>query len=336
MRIAVVAPLVTPIAEPHLGGSQALLADIARGLSRRGHDVDVFAARGSSVDGVNVVDVGVDAGALADSLFRAGATQSDSEAMRDAFAKVYDTLDGYDIVHNHAFDAPAIELADGHVIHTLHLPPDERIARALQACDDATVACVSEFSASAWSPYVVVGAILRNGVPVEQIEWSTEPDDFVLYAGRLSPEKGVAEAVEIAKGAGVEITIAGGAYDEEYAQRFASMSVGSLAREDLWRLMARAAAVLCPVKWDEPFGLVAAEAQAAGTPVIGFRRGALPEVVDDGVTGALVTNVDEAVEALRDVERFDRTACRRHAEATLAIDATLDAHEELYRKVVAR
>jgi glycosyltransferase involved in cell wall biosynthesis len=100
--------------------------------------------------------------------------------------------------------------------------------------------------------------------------------------------------------------------------------------------MAESRAVLCPVRWDEPFGLVAAEAQAAGTPVIGFRRGGLSEVVRDGVTGALVDEGDltAAARALAAVEAYGREACRRHAEATLRLEATIDAHEDLYGRLL--
>src|SRR4051794_33404753 len=104
MRIALVAPLVTPIREPQLGGSQALLADIAQGLTRRGHDVTVFAASGSSIGGVDVVDTGVDSDALVETLFRAGSGSRSSDAARDAFASVYERIRDFDVVHNHAFD----------------------------------------------------------------------------------------------------------------------------------------------------------------------------------------------------------------------------------------
>src|SRR5688572_33507459 len=112
MRIAIVAPLVTAIREPQLGGSQALVADIATGLTGGGHDVSVFAATGSSIADVRVVDVGVDPDALASTLFRAGADPVDDRAAIDAFTQTYShvSAERWDIVHNHAFDAPAISL----------------------------------------------------------------------------------------------------------------------------------------------------------------------------------------------------------------------------------
>ena len=340
MRIALVAPLVSAIREPQLGGSQAIVADLASALTVRGHDVDVFAATGSRIDGVHVVDTGVDPESLQSSLFRADRPHSATEASRGAFAKTYDlvrTAD-YDIVHNHAFDAPAIELAAGlPMVHTLHLGPQPDIAEALNG-SEATVVCVSESQRDQWERVTRVDAVIRNGVPVDRIAWSNDGGPAALYAGRFSPEKGTAEAIDIALVAGVPITVVGHPYDAGYARllharfhdRLEVRFRESMPRPDVWRLMASSCALLCPIKWDEPFGLTAAEAQAAGTPVIGFRRGALPEVVDEGVTGALVNDVAGAAEVLRAVDRFDRTRCRRHAELHLALDATVDAHEKLY------
>ncbi|MGH3393322.1 MAG: glycosyltransferase, partial [Streptosporangiaceae bacterium] len=132
MRVALVAPLVTTIAEPQAGGSQAFLSDLARGLVRRGHDVDVYAAAGSRIPGVRVIDTGIDPAALAATLFRAGGPADGSAAgdpgpARAAFGTVYAAVrqSRYDVVHNHAFDVPAVELATGlgaPVVHTLHLP----------------------------------------------------------------------------------------------------------------------------------------------------------------------------------------------------------------------
>ncbi len=104
----------------------------------------------------------------------------------------------------------------------------------------------------------------------------------------------------------------------------------------LWRIIAGAAAVLCPVGWDEPFGLVAAEAQACATPVVAYRRGGLQDIIVDGVTGFLVApgDSDAAASALCRATELDRTGCRRHAEAQLDIEAVLDAHERAYRDIV--
>src|SRR5260370_11499379 len=131
------APLVTAIREPQRGGSQAFVSDLARGLVGRGHEVHVYAASGSQIPGVEVIDTGVDPGSLADALYRAfGPKGPEPAAAERAFALAYMSVRKfrYDVIHNHAFDAPAVRLAtalDAPVVHTVHLPPDEAVAPAL-------------------------------------------------------------------------------------------------------------------------------------------------------------------------------------------------------------
>jgi UDP-glucose:tetrahydrobiopterin glucosyltransferase len=350
-----VAPLVAAMREPHLGGSQAFVADLARGLVERGHDVHLYAASGSRVAGVAVIDTGVDHRALKATLYRVGApAQHDGAAAVTAFGAVYSAIDErrYDVVHNHAFDAPAITLAGGAaaaVVHTLHLPPDPGVAAALSKArrdqKPPTIACVSCSQAAAWRVHVNVDALLPPYVPTRSIPFAETAVPGALFAGRLSPEKGAAEAIEIARGAGLSIDVFGDVYDARYAReriepcrRLPGVAIHrGVARTVLWEEMARASVVLCPARWEEPFGMVAAEAQACGTPVVAFARGALAEVIVDEVTGFLVPpdRVDAAVEAVRESASLSRARCRQHAESELDLERTLDAHEHLYERLAA-
>jgi glycosyltransferase involved in cell wall biosynthesis len=354
MKIAIMAPLVTAIREPQRGGSQAFVSDLARGLAGRGHEVHVYAASGSQIPGVKVIDTGVDPQALAGTLYRAfEPAGSESAAAESAFASAYKSVQQtrYDVIHNHAFDAPAIRLATAlpaPVVHTLHLPPDEAVVAALRHADRCgktpTVAAVSVFQASAWRRIVRVDAILPPYVPTSVIPWSRTGGDGAVFAGRLSPEKGAAEAIDIARSAGVRIDVYGDTYDAQYSrdqigQRRALPGVAvhqALPRASLWLAMARAAVFLCPARWDEPFGMAAAEAQACGTPVVAFRRGGLSEVIADGVTGFLVPpgNIRAAADAVRRTAGISRPACRDYAEGHLDLERSLDAHERLYRRMV--
>jgi glycosyltransferase involved in cell wall biosynthesis len=354
MRVALIAPLVAPIREPQRGGSQAFICDLARGLIDRGAEVTLYAASGSDVPGVTVVDVGVDPRVLSSSLYRAsGGGAADSAATEDAFAAVYSAVreSQYDVIHNHAFDAPAISLATAlpaPVVHTLHLPPDDAVSAALRraASDDLppAVATVSAFQERAWRRAVPVDAILPSYVPTSLIRWSRTASVGAVFAGRLSPEKGAAEAIEIAQAAGVGIDLYGDSYDADYAERIHSRGDDpgvtlhpAVPRSTLWEAMARATVVLCPAGWDEPFGMVAAEAQACGTPVVAFERGGIGEVVVDGVTGFLVPprDIGSAADAIGRASRLSRVACRAHATRGLDLERSLDAHERIYRRVVA-
>jgi len=378
MKIAIMAPLVTAIREPQLGGSQAFVSDLARGLVGRGHEVHVYAASGSTVPGVTVIDTGADPEALAGTLYRAvvpaeagqpgagqpgaaqpgagqpGASPAESAraAAHAAFAAAYARMRDarYDVIHNHAFDAPAVRLAATvpvPVLHTLHLPPDETVTAALEevarSARPPAVATVSAFQATAWRRVVRVDAVLPPNVPTQVIPYSATAGHGAVFAGRLSPEKGAAEAIDIAAAAGLSIDVYGDAYDEGYVRdritpRRAMLGVRThkaIPRASLWTAMSKAAVVLNPVYWDEPFGMVAAEAQACGTPVVAFRRGGLTEVIEDAVTGFLVPpgDVQAAVEAVGRTASISRAACRRHAERHLDLDQSLDAHERVYRQM---
>jgi glycosyltransferase involved in cell wall biosynthesis len=355
MKVAIVAPQVSAIREPQGGGSQAFVSDLARGLAGRGHEVHVYAATGSEIPGVTVIDTGVDPRSMLATLYRADSSAArDQDAAASAFAGVYARVQEtrYDVVHNHAFDAPAIGLASAlstPMVHTLHLPPDPAIAAALRDAARTprppAVAGVSAFQARAWEKFVRVDAILPPYVPTRVIAWSRSAGNGAVFAGRLSPEKGAAEAIDIARAAGIAIDVYGDAYDPDYAReqigpRRAEPGVvvhPGVARTSLWTVMARAAVVICPARWDEPFGMAAAEAQACGTPVVAFRRGGLSEIIADGVTGFLVApdDIRAAADSVRRVTGISRSACRSHAERHLDLERSLDAHEQLYGRVVS-
>ena len=361
MKIAVVAPLVLAIREPQRGGAQAFVSDLARGLAGRGHDVHVYAATGSQIPEVEVIDTGIDPERLAGTLYRASGPAAGAPgegdpaaaaAAESAFSTVYTAVRAarYDVIHNHAFDAPAVRHAmAGHapVVHTLHLPPDTAVSAALRNAArhsrPPAVAVVSDFQASAWRRVVPVDAVLPPYPATGIIPWSAAAGPGALFAGRLSAEKGAAEAIDIARAAGVPIDVFGDVYDPDYSRGQIDPRRGwpgvtvhhGVPRTVLWEAMARAAVVLYPARWDEPFGMVAAEAQACGTPVIAFQRGGLSEVIMDGVTGFLVPpdDVQAAAAAMAKVAGISRPACREHAENHLDLDQTLDAHERLYRRV---
>ena len=379
MRIALVAPLVAPIAPPYLGGAQALLADLARGLAQRGHEVTLYAAEGSAIEGARVITLGINAAELPPARFHEipATAKADDEPVPDmlrpderrllpsyAFLHVFRALVNqaheYDVVHAHAFDWPAYAYSSMlplPVIHTLHLPMvDSNIAKLLGVLAPpdggparVRLTTVSQGCAVGWSPYCDIARVIYNGVDVAAIPFQAEPaaEPSLLFAGRISPEKGVEDALAIAEQAGLPLTLAGDIYDTRYyEQRIAPRLerlgervrwLGGVPREGLTRLMGESLAVLCPAHWEEPFGLVACEALASGTPVVGYRRGGLAEVVSDGETGYLVTpgDIAAAVAAVHQAPALDRRACRERAERLFRLETMLDGYEAFYQETLA-
>ncbi len=364
MKIALVAPLVSAIAQPFLGGAQALLADLSQGLIRRGHSVTLFARDDSFVPGIAIEPVSVP-----ESVRPADFSRPDQERRADAgfftqanlflelFLQLQRRSHDFDLVHVHAFDWPAYAcstlLQDIPVIHTLHLPAvSPEINIALQVLDrqghPVTLVTVSHACARTYAPYTSIDYVIYNGLDLDAIPFSPRPlqEAPLLFAGRIAPEKGVEAAIEIAEMAGHRLLIAGGIYDQHYFQERIAPRLeqagdrvtylGQLERLALWKIMGQSLGLLFPIEWDEPFGLTAVEAMATGTPVIAFRRGAAEEVIRHGETGFLVEPGEcaHAAALVDDLYDIPRARCRAHVEANFSLDRMLDAYEHVYRSAI--
>lgn len=351
LRIALLAPLVTPLLPEQYGGSQAVASDLGAELQSRGHEVVVFASRGSRIDGVELFELNVDSANLQDALHRGDGHSHVTDVLTRSFRLAYETIgDGFDVVHNHGFDPPAITEAlvlDSPVVHTLHLPPTQEMTGAIALTRESRskFVCVSQSQAALWGEEIVDRVIL-NGVPIHRIPWEGNPDPYVMFAGRLSREKGAHIAIDIAKDAGIPIVVAGPTYDKEYEKeeirsRTESEGVrmlGHLSRATVWRFMSRAQAVIVPSLWDEPFGLVAAEANAAGAPVLATKRGGLAETLEEGVTGFYIDPSDtrSAARALHRSSELDRKEIRRRAEERFSLARMALSYEEVYEQAKHR
>ncbi|TMC93113.1 MAG: glycosyltransferase family 4 protein [Chloroflexi bacterium] len=324
MRVALVAPLVTAIAQPYLGGAQALLADLAQGLIQRGHTVTLFARDDSFVPGIAIEPVNVP-----DNVLPADFSQPLQERDADPafftqanlflelFLKLRQRSAEFDLVHIHAFDWPAFAcstlIQDIPVIHTLHLPAvTPEINEALRVMDrqghPQTLVTVSYSCAETYASYTLIDYVIYNGLDLDAIPFNpkTPVEAPLLFAGRIAPEKGVEAAI---------VTY-----------------LGQLERLALWKVMGQSLGLLFPIEWDEPFGLTAVEAMATGTPVIAFRRGAAQEIIRHGETGFLVEEGETAHAAalVDDLYDIPRAHCRAHVEANFSLQQMLDTYEQVY------
>jgi glycosyltransferase involved in cell wall biosynthesis len=259
-----------------------------------------------------------------------------TEAIRAMFRGVETSRP--DIVSQHAFDAPAFEMAEMlPSLHTLHLPPIEpAVVAALRLIPAARLATVSQSCRRDWEAAgMQIGLVIPNGVSDSPVN-GDQVEDVALIAGRISPEKGVDHALRAARLAGVRCRIAGSLYDPDYVVDLVGAEVlGSIPRDDLRRVMGRSVVTVCAIRWEEPFGLVAAEAQMAGCPVAAYRRGAMPEVVEEGVSGFLATpdDVHDLARAIARCRMLDRRTVRASAQRRLGLEGMLNAYEAAFSEV---
>lgn len=366
MRIALVAPLVSTIAQPFLGGAQAMLATLARGLVRRGHSVTLFARAGSDVPGVAIETINVP-DTVQPTNFAVPMQESSADngffaqsaLFLDLFLHLRQRQHEFDLVHVHAFDWPSFVcsayLSEIPVLHTLHLPaviPEINDALAILHRRDhpLTLVTVSQACARTYAAYTPIDHVVYNGLDTDAMPFSTDVSAQapLLFAGRIAPEKGVEAAINIAERARRPLFIAGNIYDQRYyEQRIAPRLqqageriryLGHLKHAALWRVMSQSLGLLFPIAWDEPFGLVPVEAMATGTPVIAFRRGAASEIIKDGETGFLVEagDSDHAALLVERLPELSRNDCRAHVERHFSLARMLADYERVYQEAYRR
>lgn len=361
MHVVVVAHTRHPIGEPFAGGLESLTWHLAQGLVRRGAQVSVFAAHGStSIPGVEHLwpaPLQLSKAAEQDVSMPESGWMRRHHAYLDLMVDLA-RRDDVDLVHTHALHHLPVAMASTlrcPTVLTLHTPPTPWLESALQIAHltdgpDITSTAVSSFTARAWR-HLVEARVVANGV--DTARWRPGPGgDTLVWSGRIVPEKAPHLAVRIARAAGMPLLLVGPIADHDYANsvlwplvREAGGDVdyaGHLGVDDLAGLVGRSAAALVTPVWDEPFGLVAAEALACGTPVLALSRGGLPEVItpDVGrlvpVRGGEEATVRRAAELLDEVVRLDRRHCRAHALQHHSIERMVEGYLQVYADVLGQ
>ena len=336
MRIAVIAS-VAHACPPRAYGPWELIAWLlAEGLAERGHDVTLFATANSSTTarlGARVAE-GYEESDRIDA--RVATTLHVAHAMERAWE--------FDVICNQ-FDFHALAFARmtaTPVVTTIHGFSSEKIVEVYREYDaEAHYVSISEANRH---PDVTYSATIHHGIPVSEVPVGSGSGGYLVAVGRVHPDKGTHAAIDVARASGWPLFIAGTVHDHDYyrervAPHVDGVSVHFLGNLDATRrdhLVGGAAALLHPIGFDEPFGLAVVESLAVGTPVIAFDRGSMPELIDPGRTGFLVRDVDQAVDAVREVHALDRRACRHEAERRFSVDRMVDDYERLFQDVIDR
>lgn len=356
LRIAVIATSRYPIRQPFAGGLEALVWNLVDRLRRRGHTVTLFAGEGS--DGVDeryafpATGWRPSTAARQDCSMPAARFMSDHHAyLRVLMALAQPLAGSFDVVHNHALHHLPLAMApllDMPVLTTLHTPPTPWLESAVSAAPSrvgppAPFAAVSGYIARAWqSAHAAISAsVVPNGVDLR--EWPLGPGgDRLVWFGRFVPEKGAHLAVDAARRARMPLTLVGPVIDRAYFDEAIRPRLGSdvvygghLAVSDLAALVGASAAALVTPVWDEPYGLVVAEALACGTPVVAFDRGGIPEVLGDPAVGTLVPpdDVGSMADAVGRAVLLDRQAVRSYAGRYLSLDRMVTRYERHYARL---
>ncbi len=345
-RIAILAAARHPISEPFAGGLEAHVYALAQGLAARGHDVVLYGGPGScAIAQLRVRTLErpqLSAAACADPSM----TSVEDVGEHHAYLRLMLELGAsseFDVIHNHSLHYLPIAMAEAvkaPILTTLHTPPTPWLESAIQASRgrrNITFAAVSLHTARSWSHLLPAARVVHNGVDLTH--WTPGPGDGApIWFGRITPEKGTHLAIAAAERAGEELNIAGPISDRDYFESAVRPSLGSqirylghLRRAELAAEVGRARLALVTPCWDEPYGLVVMEALACGTPVCGFDRGALGELVDDSCA-RLVTAGDTVAlaSALSAGAPLSRSRARARAEQTGSLTRMIDRYERLY------
>lgn len=352
MKIAIVAGSRFPICEPFAGGLEAHVWALVHGLRQRGHSVALFAGPGSDPS-LEATELSVQPLRLSLTA-RADVSMTPREQLEEhhAYLQLMLNLSGreqgrFNVVHNHSLHYLPIAMApvlSTPLLTTLHTPPTPWLEAAIQVPEDCpvTFAAVSAHTAKSWSHLVPAVRVVHNGVDLDR--WTPGPGgEALVWFGRIAPEKGTHLALEAARQAQCALRVAGPIVDRSYFDQAVRpllggdiRYVGHLTHSELVRLVGGSRAALVTPCWDEPYGLVVAESLACGTPICGFARGALPELIDRSCA-FLVPPGDIAAlaQAVLDADGLSRSGARLRAEQNCSLDRMVDSYVALYGELAA-
>lgn len=339
MRIAQLAPLAESVPPKLYGGTERVVAWLVDELVELGHDVTLFASGDSRTRG--------QLHAVWPRALRLGRPHPDPNAV---CAMLLEAVAGrareFDIIHAHVDWAhlPVLARSGTPFLTTLHgrldIPCIDEVVRQFRAASFVSISDSQRtpLATAHWSGTV------HHGLPAHLFRASYERGSYLAFLGRLTPDKGPDDAIRIARAVGMPLRIAAkvprgerGYFKKHLEPEIDGGNVdlvGEVDERGKQPFLAEAAALLFPIKWPEPFGLVMIEAMACGTPVIAYRAGSVPEVVEDGVTGFIVDSEEEAVQALKNLDRIDRRTVRARFEERFTAERMARAYEGHYRKLL--
>ncbi|MEX1997999.1 MAG: glycosyltransferase family 4 protein [Candidatus Andersenbacteria bacterium] len=336
LRVAMLAPIAWRTPPNHYGPWEQVTSLITEGLVKEGVDVTLFATK----DSVTTAQLR----AVCPTGYENNKKLDQPVWLALHVSEVFEHADEFDIIHSHLDVLPLSysRLVDTPLVTTIHGFPSLQSPIVYRKYNgQAFYVAISDANRHPDLTYV---ATVHHGINLNDFSFRADPDDYLIFFGRIHHDKGTAEAIEIARQAGCRLIIAGliqdtAYYQEQVEQRLDGKNVvyeGNVGPEKRNELLSGARALLHPINFDEPFGLSVIEAMACGTPVIAFNRGSMPELIEEGVTGYLVPNVDEAVRAVEKLPELNREECRRRAERRFGVERMVADYLKVYAQILGR
>jgi glycosyltransferase involved in cell wall biosynthesis len=339
MKIAQVAPLWERVPPQTYGGTELVVSQLTDELVRRGHEVTLFASGDSQT--LACLE------AVCPRAIRLDPEIKDYTVYEMLeISQVYERAAEFDLIHSHVGLAvlPIAPRVKTPTVHTLHGNFTPENSKLFQLHHQQPYISISNAQRQVNLNYL---RTVYNGIDVEKYSYHPQPQQlpYLVFLGRLSPEKGPHHAIAVAKQTGLPLKIAGkiddrdrAFFEREIAPQIDGKQVeyiGEVDREQKVELLGNAAVTLFPITWDEPFGLVMVESMATGTPVIGLNRGSVPEVIAHGKSGFICNSVEQMIAAVPQALELNRQACREYVENHFGIVQMVDGYEAAYQELLA-
>lgn len=336
MRIAMLSPIAWRTPPRHYGPWESVVSLITEGLVSRGYDVTLFATGDSVTSG------------KLHAICPRGYEEDRSiipkvwECLH--ISELFDHADEFDIIHNN-FDFLPLSysgLVTTPVVTTIHGFSSPDILPVYKKYNSkGFYVSISDADRSPDLNYIKT---IHHGIDMDQFDFQPQPEDYLLFFGRIHHDKGAREALEIAQACNKKLILAGIIQNEEYYVDFIEpyldnnnvFYVGSVGPDQRNQLLGNAMALLHPINFNEPFGLSVIEAMACGTPVIAFNKGSMPELIENGRNGFLVNTVNEAIDAVTKIDDIDRARCRRHVEQFFTADQMVEKYILVYETILKK
>jgi glycosyltransferase involved in cell wall biosynthesis len=338
LRILMVAPCWVSVPPKAYGGTELVIDVLARGLAARGHEVTLATTGDSTCE---VPKVAYHPQAL-------GTDRATPLAETIHVMEAYRDSEGFDIVHDHTVVGPLVgpSFTAAPIVTTNHGPFIDDLAEYYRRIQDTTPIIAISHDQARRAHGIQVATVIHHGIEMDKVPLGQGDGGYVAFLGRMHPDKGVDRAIRIARQAGVRLVIAAKMREPVEHRFFEEVIrpmlgsgieyVGEVGPEGKQELLAHAIALLNPIAWPEPFGLVMIEAMAHGTPVVATRFGSAPEIVIPGATGVLGDTDEELAAGIAEAAALERKQVRMEAEQRFDASRMVEDHERFYRRVIAR